>query len=63
METWVDDGKIHGGTRKIGDPPPLSCSSPEHYAAGMTVREPGTYEHTCPTCGAKYIFTVPSTHL
>ncbi len=49
-----------GGTRKIGDPP---CRDPEHSATGMIVWEPGTYEHTCPTCGVKYTFTVSAAYL
>ncbi len=52
-----------GGTRKIADPPPQPCQDPEHNPAGMIVREPGMYEHVCPQCGNKQIFTVPATYL
>lgn len=44
--------------RKIKSFPP-PCFHPEHRPAGMLVREPGVYEHTCPGCGAKTVFTVP----
>ena len=47
-----------GGTRKIADPPPLPCTHPEHDPAGMIVREPGTYEHICPSCGKRQVFTI-----
>lgn len=32
---------------------------PEHNPPNMIVLEPGTYEHTCPGCGAMTIFVVP----
>lgn len=60
-KTSLDNYK--GGTRKIGDEPPRPCSHPEHNPAGMVVREPGIYEHTCPGCGQKQIFTVTSAWL
>lgn len=44
--------------RKIADPPPRLCRSPEHNPPKMIVLAPGTYEHTCPACGYKMIFTV-----
>ena len=47
-----------GGTRKIADAPPPPCRCPGHNPPGMMVWEPGTYEHTCPDCGQKQIFTV-----
>lgn len=47
-----------GGTRKIADAPPPPCNHPEHNPAGMIVREPGTYEHICPSCGRKFVFNV-----
>lgn len=46
-------------TRKIADPPPL-CRHPEHLPPTLIVFPPGTYEHECPACGNKMIFTVNS---
>lgn len=34
------------------------CYDPGHNVPGMQVFEPGTYEHTCPSCGNKIVFTV-----
>jgi hypothetical protein len=34
------------------------CTHPEHNPPGNIVLEPGTYEHTCPSCGAKRLFRV-----
>ena len=48
-----------GGLRKIADAPPEPCRHPEHNFLGMIVLEPGTYEHTCPGCGAKQRVTIP----
>lgn len=45
--------------RKIKEPEPI-CLSPEHLPASMVVRSPGTYEHICPSCGERTVFTVPS---
>lgn len=46
-------------TRKIADSPLTKmCRHPEHNPPGMQVFEPGTYEHTCPGCGHKMVFTV-----
>lgn len=45
-------------TKKIAEPPPPPCRHPDHKPAGMRVYEPGTYEHTCPACGARHVFTV-----
>jgi hypothetical protein len=45
--------------RKIAEPWGGICYHPEHNPPGMIVLEPGTYEHTCPGCGAKMVFTVP----
>ncbi len=53
-------GQGTGGTHKIAGPPSRPCQDPEHNPAGMVVREPGMYEHICPTCGNKQIFTVPT---
>ena len=47
------------GTRKIAEPPPPPCRDLQHDPAGMIVRDPGTYEHICPSCGKRQIFTIP----
>lgn len=52
-----------GGTRKIADVPPRPCQHPEHNPPGMCVFEPGVYEHTCPECKKKKIFTVNGIYL
>jgi len=44
--------------KKITDAP-KPCMSLEHNIPNMMVFTPGTYEHTCPSCGKKTIFTVP----
>lgn len=46
-------------TRKIADIRSQPCLNPEHNPPSMMVFKPGTYEHTCPGCGSKTIFTVP----
>lgn len=61
-EQALADGKIKGGLRKIANPPPPPCRSPEHDPPRMIVLEPGTYEYTCPLCGKVQIFTVPTTY-
>ena len=43
---------------KIKEPEKI-CNHPEHNPPNMMVLEPGTYQHTCPACGKKTIFTVP----
>ena len=58
MGTFNWDNKPYGGTRKIADAPEPACLHPEHDPASMIVREPGTYEHACPGCGNKQVFTV-----
>jgi len=45
--------------RKISEPYQGLCFHLEHNPPGGIVLEPGTYEHTCPGCGAKTVFTVP----
>lgn len=35
------------------------CFSPEHNPPSHIVLEPGTYRHTCPSCGYAVTFTVP----
>lgn len=37
----------------------LPCQHPEHFQAKHIVREPGIYEHTCPACGQRFVFSVP----
>ena len=44
-------------TRKIKDAP-KPCLNPEHNPPSHMVYQPGTYEHICPGCGKKIIFTV-----
>lgn len=44
-------------TRKIGDVP-FACTDHEHNPPSHAVFEPGVYEHICPTCGHKTVFTV-----
>ena len=50
-------------TRKIRDASPPPCLSPEHEPPKHMVFEPGTYEHECPACGRKIVFTVPGYYL
>jgi len=45
-------------TVKISEPPKV-CMSKDHNPATHVVRSPGTYQHTCPSCGASVTFTVP----
>ncbi len=44
-------------TKRISDLP-VPCSHLEHEPPRHRVFEPGVYEHTCPACGARQIFTV-----
>jgi hypothetical protein len=48
--------------KKIADAPKF-CHHPEHNPPSMIVLEPGTYEHTCPSCHAKIVFRVDGVHL
>lgn len=60
--TWDNGSRQYGnaaGIRRIGDVP-VPCSHPEHYPPSNMVFEPGIYEHTCPACGKRTEFTVPS---
>jgi len=52
-------------TRKIKDipQPEKQCLDMEHYPAQMAVFSPGVYEHECPSCHKKTIFTVNPTGL
>lgn len=43
--------------RKIADEKP-PCRHPEHNPPSHIVLSPGTYEHTCPSCGNKLTFHV-----
>jgi len=43
--------------RKIADPP-QTCAHVEHEPPKLIVLDPGTWEHECPGCGHKTIFTV-----
>lgn len=45
--------------KKIGKEPEYPCQHPGHNPPGLMVYKPGTYEWTCPGCGAKTVFTVP----
>jgi len=55
-------------TRRLDEPrSPLTsewdngpCTHPEHNPPSHMVFQPGRYEHTCPSCGKKTVFTVPS---
>lgn len=46
-----------GGTRKIAELPRV-CTSAQHDPPSMMVYEPGVWEHVCPDCGARQVFTV-----
>jgi rRNA maturation endonuclease Nob1 len=48
-------------TRKIKDIETwkLPCYHPEHNPPSAMVYKPGTYEHICPGCGNRIVFTVP----
>jgi hypothetical protein len=45
-------------TKKIADLPDKPCAHPEHYPPRHRVFPPGIYEHTCPACGRRMVFTV-----
>lgn len=51
-------------TRKIGELPtipafaPAGCRNPEHNPPQHMLYEDGVYEHTCPGCFHKTVFTV-----
>lgn len=46
-------------TRKIAEHRSHACQHPEHEPPSMMVFKPGTYEHECPSCSRKLVFTVP----
>jgi hypothetical protein len=56
------DAPRYDGLRKICDVP-LVCRHPNHKPPSMIVLSPGTYEHTCPGCGAVSTFAVRGTYL
>lgn len=39
--------------------PKEPCFDPEHNPPGNICLSPGTYKHTCPSCGQVTIFEVP----
>lgn len=54
-------GREKGGFKKISGPEdkPKKCRDNEHNPPDHIVLKPGTYEYTCPSCGATRIITVP----
>jgi hypothetical protein len=50
-------------TRKIVEFTPYMCRDVDHNPPMHQHYTPGVWEHTCPACGAKTIFTVASTQL
>ena len=59
----VNECQSKGGTKKISGPSQTPCRHPGHNPPGMCVFEPGVYEHICPGCGNKIIFTVSGVYL
>ena len=49
-------------TKKIADVP-KACQHPEHLPPAYRVFKPGMYEHTCPACKKKTIFTIKDVRL
>ena len=49
-------------TKRIGGPRPWGgiCRDPEHSPPSHRVWQPGTWEHTCPSCGNKVVFVIPA---
>lgn len=45
---------------KVADVPWVRppCRNPNHDPPQHIVLEPGVYEHTCPGCGQKQVFTI-----
>lgn len=57
IETTQNQFKLN--TKKIANlPKNETCRDREHNPPNMIVYEDGVYEHTCPSCGNKIIFTV-----
>ena len=51
-------------TRKISEPAQeKKCMHPDHGVPMFQHFEPGTYEHTCPSCGEVKTFTVKGTSM
>lgn len=50
--------RVGGGLRKIADAPPPPCRNREHDPPMGIVLPDGTYEHECPGCHDKQVFTV-----
>ena len=50
-----------GGYKRISGPVDHSkrCNDREHNPPGMIVLKPGTYEYTCPSCGATQSVIIP----
>ena len=47
--------------RKIHDIEPRKvCRHPDHNPPSMIVLKPGVYEHLCPACGKRVVFTIPA---
>lgn len=61
IDFWRDGlkPKKRGGFRKIAEPRENICQHPNHNPPGHIVLGPGTYEYTCPGCGASQIVRVP----
>lgn len=49
-------GADEGGTGAV----PRNCRDPEHDVPTHRVFEAGTWEHVCPSCGARIFFSVSS---
>ena len=60
LDFWREglNPKKRGGFRKINEPIKV-CLHPNHNPPGHIVLSPGTYEYTCPGCGATQIVNVP----
>ena len=55
----VPVGTAAPATRKIADDASaLPCFDRQHSPPSMQVFSPGTWEHTCPSCGCTVTFTV-----
>ena len=49
-------------TKKIADLPRV-CRHPEHNPPNMMVYQDGVWEHVCPACGARKVFTISNPRL
>lgn len=45
-------------TKKIADWSKRPCAHPEHNPPSLMVFSPGVYEHECPSCHKKVVFSV-----